>query len=218
MESNLCTRDAQVDAAYMSDGALCLKYASVPFVSNRPDVQAFYIRMRINGESHTMAEMLALRKFPGVQGTDSTFMAGTHHQDTPLDQVRHQYAQQAGVDTNGKRYLSGLARFPNDPEAWVSGRGDVLRICRERGWNCRGLVEYEAPEAEPTPDLPIGEDIVRTHVQDCLEQYDQGDITPKLVEDIKERVTQELTGQIDLSPEPRVSAYDDPFTVPGMCD
>jgi hypothetical protein len=207
----LRSADARADAAIMSDGALCLKYAGLPFVSKRPDVQASYIRMRINGESHTMAEMLALRKFPGVKGTDSQFMAGTHSQDSTIDQVRYQHAKLAGVDTNGKRYIAGLARFPNDPEAWVSGASDVLRICEERGWNCHGAVEYEAHECEPEPDLPIGQDILDFHVNSCLAAYDEGERTPQLIGDITERVTQELTGAIDLDPEPKVAAYDDPF-------
>lgn len=178
--------------------------------------RARYEAMIADGQSPRLAEMLALRVFPGINGTDSAFMKGSHIQDSQMDMVRHHYAKEAGVDTNGKRYLASLARFPNDPEAWVSGTSDVLRICRDRGWNCDGLVRHEAPPPEPTPDLPIGEDILSAHVNACLAGYDEGERTPQLVADIEERVSQELTGEIDLSPEPRVEAYEDPFALDGM--
>jgi hypothetical protein len=185
-------------------------------VSDDFGAQVRYWKMRIAGESHAMAEMLATRSFPGIKGTDSSFMRGTHHQDTQLDRIRYGEAAANGIDTNGKRYLAGLARFPGDPEAWISGQSDVLRICRDRGWNCHGMVDYEAPPVEATPDIPIGEDIVDFHVNSCLEAFDERERTPQLIEDIRETVTQELTGEVDLSPDPRVSDYDDPWALPGM--
>lgn len=202
----------------MSDSELCLRYADLTFVSRDNAVQAFYIRMRINGQSHNMAELLSLRKFPGVRGTDSDFMKGTHDQCDPIDQARYHAAQAQGVDTNGKRYLSSLARYPNDPEAWVSGLGDVTRIVGERGWNCSGAVDhvgYDSSQRAPEPDVPIAPSIVSAHVQDCLSAYDEGERTARLAADIEERVTQELTGQISFT-DLRVDSYEDPFALEGM--
>lgn len=177
-------------------------------VSTDAPVQRAYENMRSSGESHNLSEMLALRTFPGVHGTDSTFMAGTHAQDTPYDNWRYQAAKEAGVDTNGKRYLSGLARFPNDPSAWVSDSSDVKRICEERGWNCHGLVEVEAPkDIAPTPDVAIAPEIVQDHVEDCLSAYPEGDRTLQLRADIEEAVTKELSGEIDLDESPHVDEY-----------
>ncbi len=215
----LMTAEARADAALMSAGELCLRYAGLPFVSHRHETQAFYIRMRISGQTHALAEMLALRKFPGVKGTSSVFMQGTHHQDTQYDHMRYIAAQQNGVDTNGKRYLSSLARFPNDPEAWVSGIDDVARVVRDRGWNCSGAVDhtgFDPSKHERPADTAIAPDLVRDHVEDRLSAFDSGEIDTKLRRDVEEYVTQELSGQIDLTPEPKVSAYEDPFSLPGM--
>jgi hypothetical protein len=168
-----------------------------------------YVEMRANGESARMAEMLATRSFPGIHGSDSTFMKGTHYQETQLDEYRHREAAARGVDTNGRRYIAGLARYPNDPEAWVSDRSDVLRVCRDRGWSCDGLVEFKAPPAEAPPqDTPIGEDILESHVQACLRGYDPAERTPRLTEDIREACRQELTGEVDLGGGPKVSDWE----------
>src|SRR5215831_11419922 len=98
------------------------------------------------GESPRLAEVLAMGAFPGIRGTSSTFMRGTHAQDSGYDDYRYRAAAALGVDTNGKHYLSGLARYPNDPEAWVSDLSDVARVVRGRGWNCEGAVDIECFE------------------------------------------------------------------------
>lgn len=177
-------------------------------ITDHFDEQVAYWKMRLEGQSHNMAEMLALKCFPAAHGLDSTFMKGTHHQDSVLENYRYQAAAEAGVDTNGRRYISGLARFPNDPEAWVSGRADVLRVCSDRGWNCRGLVERAAPkDIEPEADIPIAGDIVQQHVEACLRAFPAGDHTPQLETDIREQVTKELSGEIELDDSPHVGNY-----------
>lgn len=178
-------------------------------LSRSSDVQVAYFKMRILGQSHRMAEMLATRSFPGIRGTDSTFMSGSHMQDGLLDGVRQRMAAQAGVDTNGRRYIAGLARFPGDPEAWVSGLSDVKRICSDRGWNCHGAFEYEAPEpwSPPAPDVPVAEDIVQERVSAELAVYDRREITPRLVEEVTDKATQLLSGAVDSGQDLQVDDY-----------
>lgn len=168
-----------------------------------------YHAMREAGESHNMAEMLALRTFPGVRGTDSVFMQGTHCQDDPIDQYRYAVAQASGVDTSGKRYLPSLAAYPNDPQAWVSGLDDVARVCSARGYNCHGALEYSAPAPTepPPPDPKIAPDIVKYHMEACLRAFDPSEITPALVDDIRDNVTRELTGEIKLDDTPHVQDW-----------
>lgn len=122
----------------------------LPIISPDPTIQAAYRRMRFAGESHKIAEMLAFRKGPRIE-TDSTFMAGSLNEpfgsqgDHPLTVARYKAeAKRAKISTEGKKYLSGLARFPGDPKAWVTGRGDVRRVCEERGWECTGSVKVKA--------------------------------------------------------------------------
>jgi hypothetical protein len=166
-----------------------------------------------------MAELLAARSFPGVHSTDRSFMRGTHAQEANHDTYRYAAAAPAGVDTNGRRYISGLARFPNDPEAWVSVLSDVRRIVRDRGWNCEGAVNYRGfePADHPQDEGPYvaAPDILDRHVAARLAEYESGDRTEQRIGDLRDTVTQELSGQVDLSP-PRVSDYNDPFALPGM--
>jgi hypothetical protein len=123
-----------------------------------------YIGMRANGESHNIAEMLATRSFPGFV-TDDIFLKGNktgeQFADSPeLGAYYRSVAEGQGVSTTGKTYLSGLAAYPGDPRAWVSGRSDVLAVARERNYNVEGLVEHRGHEVEPAADVPIAQDIL----------------------------------------------------------
>lgn len=117
-----------------------------PKVSDDPVRQAHYEKMRQNGESHGFAKMCALQRPPGTKGTEKALMQGA---------------------TSGKRYISGLARFPGDPQAYVSGADDVLRIARERNLNVEGCVNHQAHEVEPPESVPLADDIVDGLVQDA---------------------------------------------------
>ncbi len=117
-----------------------------PVVSRDIVIQARYENMRLAGESHNMAEILATRSYPGIK-TDAIFNEGKFSGsdgriDTEQTWLRAQ-AEAAGVSTAGKWYCRGLASFPGDPTAWVGDRGDVLRIARERGMKVHGYVGNE---------------------------------------------------------------------------
>ncbi len=122
-----------------------------PFVSRHPVVQAAYEESREAGESHNIALMCACRQGPGLS-TDTTFTRGFASQpfDGPVNPFVHKryaaMARKAGVSISGKRYMSGLARYPGDPKAWVSDRSDIKKLCERRGWGCEGAVKVKARE------------------------------------------------------------------------
>jgi hypothetical protein len=107
-----------------------------------------YWESRSKGTSARLAEMLALQA-PPRPNTDATFLHGhcngSQFAAGPLagelgDRLKAT-AEAGGQNVKGKVYLGGLARFPGDPQAWVDGKGDVKRVCEERGWKCTGSVE-----------------------------------------------------------------------------
>lgn len=123
-----------------------------------------YIEMRLAGQSHNMAEVLATRKFPGFS-TDDTFMkgwkTGEQFADSPaLGNYYRGVAESLGVSTQGKAYISGLAEYPGDPRAWVGGKSDVLSVARERNLNVEGMVNHTGHATDPSPDIDIAEDIL----------------------------------------------------------
>lgn len=161
-----------------------------PTVSNDPGVQAHYARCRQQGTSHALAEMFALGQ-PPMSNTDREFLEGRGgcYDQFPgqhgIGEMYRRKAEAAGVSPQGKVYVSGLARFPGDPEAWVSGRGDAQRLCEQRGWACEGSVKVKLRQPEAAPckgglasdlvddlvekrlaDVPLGE---RVSVQDVRE-------------------------------------------------
>ena len=124
--------------------------------------------------------MLSARQGPALR-TDVTFLQGrkTDGEQFAGDERSEIYgreavrqARAAGVNPTGKVYLHSLANKPYDPQAWVSDRNDVARVCRERGWGCSGIVNVDRPDAgEVEDDTPYRVDpkIVNEMYGDFLE-------------------------------------------------
>lgn len=170
-----------------------------PIVSARPDIQHRYVDLRLAGESHSFAEILATRSFPGIK-TDAVFNEGKFSGQSTGECRPHgtwlrQQAEAAGVSTSGKWYCSGLASFPGDPTAWVDSRGDVLRIAREKNMTVKGYVEHQGYEVDPGEDIDIAEDIIEDGVQDAL-RMDPG----AKAEEVRDYLTQLRSGAIDPNP------------------
>lgn len=103
---------------------------------------------------------------PPKSNTDVEFLAGSENgrqfQGRPEQgEFYRKQAEKRGQSVKGKKYLSQLARFPGDPEAWVSSRGDVQKVLEDRGWGSDGLVNVKAkPREEATKPVDVSEDIL----------------------------------------------------------
>jgi hypothetical protein len=193
--------DGRLDpnAAHLIPPDVHLEPIVLPTISRNPFIQERYEIMRLRGESHNMAEILATRKFPGSR-TDREFNAGrvngNQFEHVPgLGDYYRKIAEEAGVSVTGKFYCSGLASWPGDPTAWVSDRGDVLRVAREKGLRVSGHVDYDPGEPTPAADVPIADDLVESEVEDILESNPGAS-----ADDVRDRVIQLRTGQVDPNP------------------
>lgn len=177
-----------------------------PTVSPDTIQQAWYVAMRLEGQSHSIAEMLATQKAPQSK-TDKEFLLG-HANGNQFENMQgvgdyyHKIAREAGQDPKGKVYLHQLASFPGDPEAWVSGRSDVQKVCEQRGWSCQGDVNVKA---QPRSSAPSGgglaTDLVDKEVAMALRDPEH---SHRPVEEIREQIIEqhapywakkELTGE-----------------------
>jgi hypothetical protein len=169
-------------------------------------------RYRINGRDVTeeefraagtpgrLEEMLAARS-PPMSNTDREFLEGRggchdQFQGSPQGEFYRRAAAAAGVDTAGRVYLSSLAAYPGDPVAWVSGRGDVRRVCEERGWGCRGAVDVPVRAEEPAPAVPLAPDILAREAAArvaAAEAQAGGPLAPREAADLAGRAAAELT-------------------------
>lgn len=122
-----------------------------------PEIQHFWLRLIAEGQTEKWATMCALQQAPGVSGSDRTFMEKRNNHEwldgLPKRQANYivKEAKAAGIDITGKYYMSGLAdkRGWCDPEAWVSGRDDVLRVAKNRNLEVTGSINHT-----PVADLP----------------------------------------------------------------
>ncbi len=163
----------------------------MPIISDNPEVQRRYMEMRAAGESHNIAELLATQEVPFIM-TDSEYLKGMSCNGSQFEKTPHigdfykAEAEKAGVSTTGKVYLSGLADRPGDPKAWISGRGDVQRVCEERGMSCQGSVQVAARQEEPKPGPRLAPDIVNRFVKKELAKK-----PGQRVEEVREKVIAE---------------------------
>ena len=156
-----------------------------------------YAKARRNNAGDTFASMVSLQK--AAKGmTDDVFFSGV---PTLAEQFGSQVrlkrlvanCQKAGF-TPGPYdvYQSGLARFPNDPQAVVSrsqGRGYIKRLCEQRGWACEGgvNVNHRQPERDPLEAAPsMAPDIIRSNASRMIQQNPELRHRPK--EEIRQMV------------------------------
>lgn len=115
-----------------------------------------------------LQEMFSSGRGPYLQ-TDSVYLEGVDNEDF----YQKRLARQHGVAVTGKRYISQLARFPGDPQAFVSGRGDIQKICEQRGWGCEGAVKVkkQGPKKEPVfGGNDVADDILNEQVDKIVAQ------------------------------------------------
>lgn len=165
-----------------------------PTISASTSQQTRYIAMRLDGVSHSLAEMLALGQ-PPMANSDREFLEGhcngSQFEKTPgLGDYYAKVARRHGQDTTGKVYLSGLAAFPGDPRAWVSDRHEVQKVLAERGWGAEGSVNCPVSKVAPSLGKALADDIVEDAVDDFLGANPEAALERR--EDIAESVSDKL--------------------------
>lgn len=158
------------------------------------ETQARYDRCIANGCTPALAEMLALKKFPGVR-TGGALMRGVATDDglgegMVADRLRAE-ADRRGVSRAGKRWVGGLAAYPGDPRAWVGDEHDVRALARERNYAVSGAVNVEGRDSgPPPPPVRVAPDIVaeeirqRTAMDPALAHRDQRELAEQITDEM----------------------------------
>ncbi len=110
-----------------------------PVVSENPEIQKEYVRLRKKGQSHNRAEMFSLSTSPGLQ-TDTRFLHGR--------------------DSNGF--------YSHQLQSWVSSRADVKRISAEKNYECEGSVTHHATDRTEERPYKVDPQLVNKYVQSEL--------------------------------------------------
>jgi hypothetical protein len=134
-----------------------------------PAVQRHFLQMVEEGQTIQWATMCALQQPPGHAGTDKTFMEGRCNGEWLNDMPKRQSdyitreAKAAGINIAGKYYHSGIAdkRGWTDPEAWVSGRDDVLRVAKKRNLEVTGCINHKATPVSKPKEVGLSDSIVK---------------------------------------------------------
>lgn len=157
--------------------------------------EAYKIRTQARDEIKLLRMLESGQPPHGV--SDCTFMKDTANgrQFVGQEHIGDYYrevATAAGASTTGKKYLSGLARFPGDPEAWVDGRGDVERVLNQRGWGCEGTINLKPRESlqPPVSGPEVADDLLDEYTAEITSMQPN----PHLVDtaDLREQVKDRL--------------------------
>jgi hypothetical protein len=147
----------------------------LPVVSDDPQIQHEYVRLRMEGVSHNLADMFSHQKPPRADD-DTTFLAARRPREqfagTPyLGDFYAKEAKAKGMNISGCIYENGLARYPGDPDAWVSDRGEIRKKVEARGIGCEGAVNVKPNEDfAPPPSVDIADELV---VARALQKMDE---------------------------------------------
>lgn len=105
--------------------------------------------------------------------TDREYLAGHYgakwHETDPITRAKRikNYRRLTGRNPpQNAVYEERLASQPGDPDAFLSGRGDLLRLARKRGLKMSGAVEYTPPELPPKPRVRLAEDVIQDSIVD----------------------------------------------------
>lgn len=162
---------------------------SGPFASKYAATEAYYALKSV--------DRAIVSQTPPGANTDREFLYGTENGRQFQDKPHYGdfYAKEClkrGGQVKGRKYISQLARFKGDPEAWVGGRGDVQRVLEKRGWGSEGSVKVQArtPAEPPPPPKDIADKIVdRETAKELLGQT----VTGKEYKAVRARVKERLT-------------------------
>lgn len=130
--------------------------------------------------------------------SDCTFMKGTANgsqfeKQAHIGDAYKRTTESLGGSTKGKKYVSGLAAFPGDPEAWVDSRGDVQRILEKRGWGSEGTINVKPRESinPPKSGPNVAEELVTKYATEIAmrdphpERVDMTDLKDQVRDHIK---------------------------------
>lgn len=136
-----------------------------------------YFTYRLAGMEHSLAAMQACRRGPRMKNSDRTFNQGARHRMSNIDDKMMRsmlrMAHSAGVQTQGKFYVAGLARRGlayRDPHAWVSTTDDILAVARRRNLEVEGVVNHKASEPPPPKRTRLAADIAAELLQKELKK------------------------------------------------
>lgn len=139
---------------------------------------ALYMFSREQGQTARFAEMAASQSAPGTKGTDRAFNQNARaRMEGMTPEVRSRIlkrAKQAGVDTTGKFYVSGLGKY-HEQQAWVSTVDDIKEVAKANPHlTLSGIVNQEGRQTKEIKKVDLAEDLVQelmgTYLQNPKEQ------------------------------------------------
>src|SRR6185436_837783 len=136
-------------------------------ISDDPVIQKRYEEMIAQRTSASLAEMFAFQQPP--RGKDNTGWLAANSKAigggdlaAPTRQHHEAMARAAGVSTDGKVYMPGIAEYAGDPRAWVSDHSEFKSRLEARGdgWSDGTQSVKARDDFAPTPDVDVAPDLV----------------------------------------------------------
>lgn len=138
------------------------RIASIEAEMDAEGIRHIYDHLTSQGESPTMASMLASMKAPGSWNTGKDFSKRENERMRSLSEDQRDeiasLAKDAGISTHGKTYNGQLGGY-KDPMAWVSDTTDVRNAAIAKEMDIDGMVKVNGYRG-PRKKVRLAEDIV----------------------------------------------------------
>ena len=138
------------------------RIASIEAEMDAEGLRHIYDHLVSQGESPSMAAMLASMKPPGSWNTGKDFSKKENDRMRSLDEGQREdiasLAKKAGISTHGKTYNGQLGGY-TDPMAWVSDTSDVRNAAISKEMDIDGMVKVNGYRG-PRKKVRLAEDIV----------------------------------------------------------
>lgn len=79
-------------------------------------------------------------------------------------------ARRAGVNPNNKQYISQLADYSGDPEAWVDSRADMVRVAKKKGLNIDDGIARHRCEPGERPKGGISQELAEKFARKIMRE------------------------------------------------
>lgn len=143
-----------------------------------PAARAMFDELIAKGETPEWAAMCACRQPPGSKNTDRAFSQGQQRKMERMNPLTRQkmqvLAKRAGINTDGKYYMSGLGKYDN-PAAWVSCAEDVVTSCKVQNLSVEGAVNHTPRNLRPETKAKSEPALAEPLIAEMTEKYLKND-------------------------------------------
>jgi len=107
------------------------------------------------------------------------------------DRYMAKIAARNGIASGAAHYFPQLARYPGDPEAFVTSKSEIKAVLQKRGWSATGIVDHDSDATKAKEPYEPAPDLVERYVQKHIDEHPND---AKHLPDVRQEIKKKLAG------------------------